>query len=270
MIEINRDQCIRCGSCIKDCIVEVLKAGENGVPFMPPELERYCLNCQHCLAVCPAEAVTCNGFSAEKCSAPGELPEPETMFNLLRQRRSIRQYKDENISPEIMQKLKDSLAWMPTGCNDHSLTFHIVEDKEQMKFFSREMSRMLKFLIRTGIMRLIYPNYKRYLQEILNDKDVIFRNAPHMIIAAVPKTAPCKEADPWIALSYLDLFMQSYGIGTCWCGFAMHAFRFNRRMRSQLGIPQGYKIGGVLLFGKPAVTYCRTTAPENFKITKVN
>ena len=165
-----------------------------------------------------------------------------------------------------MQKLKESLAWSPTGCNDHSLMFHIVEDKADMGFFSQEMSRMLKFLIRTGIMRLIYPNYKRYLQEIMNGKDVVFRNAPHMIVAAVPKSAPCKEADPWIALSYFDLLLQSFGIGSCWCGFAMYAFRFNRKMRKRLGFPENYKIGAVLLFGYPAVTYPRTTAPDNFHI----
>lgn len=266
MVQIDRDKCLHCGACIRDCIVEILKTDSDGVPFLPQELEKHCLNCQHCLAVCPAGAVTCHGVSAADCTSNGELPEAEKMFNLLRQRRSIRQYQDENIPPEVMQKLKASLAWAPTGCNDHSLIFRIVENKEDMKFFSREMSNMLKFLIRTGIMRLIYPNYKRYLQEIMNDNDVVFRGAPHMIVAAVPKTAPCKEADPWIALSYFDLFLQTFGLGSCWCGFAMYAFRFNRKMRARLGIPQGYKIGGVLLFGKPAVTYSRPTAPKNFRI----
>ena len=41
-----------------------------------------------------------------------------------------------------------------------------------MEFFRMETGRMLKLLIRTGIMRLIYPNYHRYLQEIMNGKDV--------------------------------------------------------------------------------------------------
>ena len=87
-----------------------------------------------------------------------------------------------------------------------------------------------------------------------------------MIIAAVPKKAPCAEADPWIALSYFDLLLQSYGLGSCWCGFAVHAFKWNKTLKKQLGFPKGHKIAAVLLFGKPDVTYHRATAPENFKI----
>ena len=266
MIRIDHELCVKCGACERDCIVEILKPGTDGFPAVAPELERYCLNCQHCLAVCPKGAVNCNGVAPEQCPAPGTLPSPENMFDLLRQRRSIRQFKDENLPPDVLEKLKASLAWSPTGCNDHRLFFTLVENKESMEFFRNETGRMLKLLIRSGIMRLVYPKYKRYLQEIMNGKDVVFRNAPHMIVAATPANAPCKEADPWIALSYFDLFAQTFGVGTCWCGFSVYAFRWNRKLRRKLGLPHGYRIGAVLLFGKPAVDYPRTTMPAQFGI----
>ena len=266
MIRIDRELCVKCGACVRDCIVEILKPGPDGFPAVAPGLERYCLNCQHCLAVCPKGAVSCRGVTPQQCPAPGPLPSPDAMFDLLRQRRSIRQFKDENLPPDVLDKLKASLAWSPTGCNDHRLFFTIIEDKAEMAFFRAEMSRILKLLIRSGIMRLVYPNYKRYLQEIMNGKDVVFRNAPHMIVAATPVNAPCKEADPWIALSYFDLFAQTFGVGTCWCGFGVHAFRWNRKLRQRLGLPRGYRIGAVLLFGSPAVDYPRTTLPAQFGI----
>lgn len=266
MIKIDSEKCLRCSLCVKDCIVEVLKEGPGGIPFLAPELEPFCLNCQHCLAVCPAGALSCHGVTPDSCALTGELPEPQKMLNLLRMRRSCRQYKDENIAPEIMAALKRSLAWSPTGCNDHRLFFRIIESREEMTFFREKCSSMLKFLIRTGIMRVIYPKFKRYLAEIMGGKDVIFRNAPHMIVAATPVKAPCKEADPWIALSYFDLYAQSLGVGTCWCGFAVHAFKWNRALRKRLGLPPNYKIGAILLFGPPAVTYKRATNPSNFNI----
>ena len=268
MITIDREKCLRCSACIKDCIVEVLKADDKGIPFLAPELEKYCLNCQHCLAVCPAGAVTCHGVTPEMCAAPGKLPQAPEMLNLLRMRRSCRQYKDENLPPEIMASLKASLAWTPTGCNVHNLFFRIIEDKEEMSFFRKKTSKMLKLLIKTGIMGLIYPRFKRYLAEIMGGKDVVYRNAPHMIVAAVPKDAPCKEADPWIALSYFDLYAQSLGVGTCWCGFAVHAFKWNRELKKRLALPKGYRIGAVMLFGPPAVQYHRATKPVNFNLEK--
>ena len=261
MIKIDRNKCLKCGKCIRDCVVEVLKPNEDGFPFLAPELERFCLNCQHCLAVCPAGAVDCHGVTAEMCDLPGEMPTPEAMLNLLKMRRTVRHFKDENLPGEVLAALKSSLAWSATGCNDHRLFFYMVEDKQEMKFFREESSKMLKKLVRSGIMRFIYPNINRFLAAVENGEDVIFREAPHMIVAAVPKNAPCKDADPWIALSNFDLLCQSYGIGSCWCGFAQHMFRWNRIMKKHLALPKGYKSAGVMLFGLPDVSYCRATCP---------
>lgn len=266
MIKVDPEKCLRCGACFRDCIVEVLKPDEQGFPSLAPELEKYCLNCQHCLAVCPAGALTCHGVTPEQCQPIGGLPPPEMMGNLVRQRRSIRQYENENLATETLAQLKKILAWSPTGCNVHNLIFRMVDDKEEMEHFRREMSESLKFYIRTGLMGLMYPGFKRYMKEVLNGKDVIFRNAPHMIAAFVPKNAPCAEADPWIALSYFDLYAQSLGVGTCWSGFAVHAFKWNKRLKKKLGLPKGYRIGAILLFGKPAVTYQRAAAPENYLV----
>ena len=52
MIHIDKSKCVRCGACIRDCVVNVLAKDEDGFPVFRKEDERYCLNCQHCLAVC--------------------------------------------------------------------------------------------------------------------------------------------------------------------------------------------------------------------------
>ena len=121
MITVDHQRCMRCKKCVDDCVVKVLVADKEGVPHLPAELERFCLNCQHCLAICPTAALSCNGITPDMCAAPGPLPRPDEMMNLIRMRRSCRHYKNENIPPEIMAQLKSSLAWTPTGCNDRKL-----------------------------------------------------------------------------------------------------------------------------------------------------
>lgn len=266
MININKEKCLRCGKCTGDCIIKILKKDEQGYPFLPEKYEKSCLNCQHCLAICPTGALTCNGVSADQCEPIKPLPSPEDMLSLLRQRRSVRKYKWETLSPEILEKLKESLAWTPTGCNDHKLMFRVIDTKEEMLYYREETNRMIMKLVNTGIMKWIYPAINRFLESIRNGEDVIYRGAPHMIVAATPKKAPCADADPWIALSYFDLLLQSYNLGSCWCGFAVHAFKWNKTLQKRLNFPKGYKISAVLLFGKPDVEYCRATKPENFKI----
>ena len=49
MIVIDKSKCVRCGACVRDCIVHVLTKGEDGYPVFRKEDERFCLNCQHCL-----------------------------------------------------------------------------------------------------------------------------------------------------------------------------------------------------------------------------
>ena len=99
-----------------------------------------------------------------------------------------------------------------------------------MEWFRREVSRIAKRIVRTGLLKLFYPGFRRYMDEIMRGDDVVFRNAPCMIIASAPKNAPCREADPWI--------------------------------RHALKIPKDHSVGAVLLFGLPAVSYARGTHPR--------
>ena len=111
MIRIDESKCLKCHACVRDCVVHVLLQDEKGFPAVRPEDERFCLNCQHCLAVCPTGAVECHGVSAEACAPNGKLPSSREMLNLLAQRRSIRQYRDENVSDDKIDAMLASLAW---------------------------------------------------------------------------------------------------------------------------------------------------------------
>ncbi len=265
--KVNTETCIRCGLCISDCTVKALTKNPEGYPVMKTGMESVCIGCQHCLAICPEGAAGIHGLRAEDCAPKAALPSPDAMLALLRQRRSVRQYKPESVPQETLEKLKESLRWSPTGCNDHRLAFHLVESAEDMAECRIRIRRILMFLVKTGLMKLAYSGYRRFLDDIRNGTDVIFRGAPHMIVAMTPKNAPCRESDPWIALSYFDLYAQSLGLGTCWCGFAAYAFRFFPSMRKMIPVPAGYRIAGVLLFGTPSVSYPRAVLPEKFGIT---
>ena len=108
-----------------------------------------------------------------------------------------------------------------------------------------------------------------YVNAIENGEDVIFRGAPHMVIVSVPLNAPCAGVDPMIALSYFELYAQSMGVGTLWCGFADACFKLMPDMCDYIGVPDGYKVSYVMLFGKPDIKYARITQPEEFEIESV-
>lgn len=89
--------------------------------------------------------------------------------------------------------------------------------------------------------------------------DTLFRGAPHLLVASVPKDVPSPLPDCLIALSYFELYAQASGVGTVWDGLAKWAINdLVPETRRRLGIPDDHLIGYCMAFGRPAVHYART------------
>ncbi len=55
LFRVNKNKCIRCGLCIKNCPTKNIKKDENGYPVWG----RNCLSCLMCEMNCPREAIKC-------------------------------------------------------------------------------------------------------------------------------------------------------------------------------------------------------------------
>ena len=108
-----------------------------------------------------------------------------------------------------------------------------------------------------------------YAKRFARGEDVIFRTAPHILVVATAEDAPCKDIDPTIALSYFELYAQSMGLGTCWCGLGEFCLLNMPELSKTLQIPTGYKAGYMMLFGEPQIKYSRTVQPQEVEIVSV-
>lgn len=260
------EKCIHCGKCIKDCMAKALEFDENKVPVLN---EERCIKCQHCLAVCPVGALSIFGKNPEDSATCDNLPNDYEMLNLIKNRRSIRHYKNENIDPEKMQKLKDILNWTPTGVNNHGLHFAFIDDVEVMNDFRDLTNGKLLRVLTNPALKNLAGKFDRYKNAFLKGEDIIFRGAPHMLVVSAPVDAPCCDIDPVIALSYFELYAKSLNIGTCWCGIAYSVIKMFPDLCEYLEIPQNYKVGYAMLFGNPDVDYPRAVQPEECKFVSV-
>ena len=264
---VDKSKCISCGLCIKDCISHSLRFGEDNKPQFVPGGEERCIACKHCLAICPAGAVSILGKSPEN-SEQLQKPDPQSVLNAIKYRRSTRIFKNETVSAGIIDKLKEALNYTPTGCNDRRLLFTIVDDKNETdkirSYVINKLVRLLRFIPFAGAAKK-FAHYKKML---VNGQDVIFRGAPHFIVASSHNNAPCGDIDPVIALSYFELYANSLGLGTCWCGFAEACFKIMPELKNILNIPKDYKPVYVMLFGPPDVKYSRTTLPDSYKYVR--
>lgn len=258
--QITRELCTRCGQCVADCPAMII-AMENGIPTIAPEKEATCYRCQHCLAICPSGAVSILGLKPTG-SRPlaGNFPDPDKLETLMKGRRSVRRYKEENLDPQLLQRLLE-VAWhAPTGMNSRQVLFTVVDDREKMAQLREEVMAGLTGLVRDNKLPAgmeFYANFIRMWDE--NRFDIIFRGAPHLLIASAPKSVASPLQDCMIALSYFELFAQANGVGTVWNGLLKWAINdLLPEFRQRLGIPDDHQIGYAMVFGKPAVHFART------------
>jgi nitroreductase/NAD-dependent dihydropyrimidine dehydrogenase PreA subunit len=258
--KIDEDRCTKCGLCVQDCPINIIDM-DSGYPCISAENEAACLKCQHCLAICPTAALSILGRQpADSLPLKGAFPDPDCLETLIKGRRSVRYYLDENLEPEILQRLLD-VAWhAPSGANDRQFRFSVIDDKRVLATFREEVYTALAKLVEVGNLpedKAFFAEFVRLWQE--KEVDVLFLGAPHFLVASAPRACTTPVPDCLIALSYFELFAQSLGVGTLWDGLAKWAIDdLVPELRERLNIPQDHVLGYAMVFGKPAVQYHRT------------
>lgn len=258
--KVDEELCIGCEECVSDCPVMVLTMND-GHPQVAPKRGQMCINCQHCLTICPVGAISINGAEPADClETQGMFPAADKMETLIRGRRSIRRYKDENLDPALLQHLLE-VAWQaPTGVNARQVLFTVVDDRAAMDRLRHQvMDRLAKLSWADKLPegRKHFAGFVKQWRE--KGVDVIFRGAPHLLITSAPKDCHCPQQDCLIALSYFELYAQSLGVGTVWDGLATWTLtELMPEFKEELGIPADHQFGYAMVFGKPAVQYHRT------------
>jgi len=270
---IDHDLCVQCGACMDDCPFHIIEM-EDDYPVVNHKREHHCIQCQHCLAVCPTGALSILGVRPENSlPLPETLPSPRQMEALIRGRRSVRFYKPEPVAPATIAEMLAIVANAPTGKNNRLCLFTVIEDQESMDILRRETMEGL----RRAVVEKRLGEGQSYFRHVVKawdqGRDIIFRNAPHLLMVSAPPTITTPDADALIAMSYFDLLAGSMGIGTLWNAMIRWAFEIiepDVDMFTRLGIPKDHVKGYTLLFGYPAVQYHRTVQRDEAFVNRVN
>lgn len=269
---VDKERCISCEACVSDCPYLVLTM-EGDTPAVIADRETMCVKCLHCLTVCPAEAISICGFGPDDCLDTDKMfPEADKMETLIRGRRSVRKYLDENVESSLITRLLQVSWQAPTGVNARGVLFTVVDDKETMNRLRIAVLNRLAELVRSDKLPGHLEHFAGFVK-LWEEKgiDILFRGAPHIVITSAPKNCPCPEQDCVIALSYFELFAQSLGLGTVWDGLARLAFtELMPEFYGRLGIPADHTFGYAMAFGKPAVEYHRTVPIRPAAINRVS
>lgn len=262
--QVDREKCSRCGECVNDCPVNILVIGD-GVPFVADGRTTDCIGCQHCLAVCPEGAVSVLGLQPDQSYQldSSALPSYLQIERLCQGRRSVRRYLDDEVDQLVIRQLLRAACMAPSGRNDRRLSFSVITTREAMERIREQTFTGLSELIRKNELPVGYE----FFADIVNGwtmyrADVLYRWAPHLLLATVPADSPSGEADGIISLSHFEMAAQCVGLGTLWNGLVKMAITLLPELRIPLKIPEDHRVVFAMSFGKPDVSYARAAQYE--------
>jgi nitroreductase/NAD-dependent dihydropyrimidine dehydrogenase PreA subunit len=245
---IDYEKCNHCKLCVKDCPTRNFSIDDKQKKIIFDNMR--CILCGHCISVCPENAIL---YSEMKDDAlefdegrdPSELISFDSIFHLLRAKRSIRQYKREKVSEEKIKKVIESMRYAPTGANIRSMKCLVILDEDKIKILSDSIVDALEF----------GETKKRFKQEVDKGIDPIFYKAPVVLI--LYSKNPWDTRNSTIAMTYGMISAQTLGLGSCWIGFAHGFLVENPNLCTKItGIQTN--VLGVITLGYPAVKYYRS------------
>lgn len=160
-------------------------------------------------------------------------------INDLKTRRSIRKFKDEQISDEDLKTILEAGTYAPTGRGAQSPKIVVVQDEEKIK----ELSEW---------------NRSFFPVEVPEDMDP-FYGAKTLLIVLADSEMPTWVEDGASVLAVLVNAAHAVGVGSCWIHRARDEFasKKGKELLKEWGIPERFEGVGHVVLG-----YADMEAPE--------
>jgi nitroreductase/NAD-dependent dihydropyrimidine dehydrogenase PreA subunit len=278
---IDPERCIGCGLCVRVCPAGTLsmqsgKAVVSGTRSMA---------CGHCHAGCPADAVRVKALAAEasafdtfrteeKWLPPGRF-EAGLLVQLMRSRRSCRNYLQRAVDKVLLTDLVRAGITAPSGTNSQKWTFtalgtrkEVVALGEQVAVYFERLNRLAvrplarlysRFFAGDALGRYYRDHYKTTAAALLEwreeGKDRLFHGATAAILVGSRPGASCPAEDALLATQNILLAAHALGLGSCLIGFVVEAMKRDPAIKKTVAVPVDEPVYSVIALGWPDERY---------------
>jgi ferredoxin len=289
-IHIDHEKCTACGFCVTVCKDFDLNI-ENGKLVIAKYPAFGCITCGQCVAVCPHDAIKITGRTMKNedffdIPKDYEKPSYDALYKMLVSRRSIRDFKDKEVEPEIIDKILGFASTAPMGIPPSDVEVLVLSGKDKVKEFTDDFAtylKYMKFMFKPVVLALMRPFMKK-------EKFRMFKNfvAPLVenLIASNNKgidhalySTPCAlyfygtpyadAADQYIAATYATIAAESLGLGCCMIGcIGPFISKGENKLKAKYKIHPKNQDGLFIILGYPKYKYHKTIKRTFAKINK--
>lgn len=168
-----------------------------------------------------------------------------TYDELLKNRRSIRDYKNKKISPDLLQEILTDTCQAPSAMNQQPWRFIVIQDRALMERISNESKKNLLRAIDSRPDSKL-ASYKKMLSD---EKFNVFYNAPCLVLITGKNENEYFQRDCTLAAAYFMLAATKRNLGTCWIGLGDKIK--DAALRKEIGLPDDYEIVASIIIGYP-------------------
>ncbi|VVB89184.1 Coenzyme F420:L-glutamate ligase [uncultured archaeon] len=178
------------------------------------------------------------------------------IIEVIKTRRSVREYKEDQVPDKDIEFLIDCARYAPSGFNMQPWSFLVIKNRDTLRKLSESGKKSMIPLLEP--FKDASPKTKNFLLFLKTKGTDMFYNAPVLVIILGNKAAVTVDFDCSMAAQNMMLAAHSRGIGSCWIGGLLPAL-MNEELLKELGAPEGYKEVAPLIFGYPKG---KTALPE--------
>lgn len=152
-------------------------------------------------------------------------------LKVIRERRSTRKFKSEQIKNEELEALLEAGIYAPSAHNQQSWNFTVIQNQQLLEELNVNTKAIAKHSSNETIQKMGS-----------NDKFHIFYGAPTVIIVSGKEDAISPYVDCAAASENILIAAESLNIGGCWNGIVGVLFNSDRNSeyKEKLKIPNGY------------------------------
>ncbi|MCL2156078.1 MAG: nitroreductase family protein, partial [Leptospirales bacterium] len=132
LFTVDDTKCKKDKFCVMECPMAIIEMKDKDTCPNPAKgREKLCLNCGHCVAVCPTGALSLETMKSEECEQIGNDWNPgyEVIDKYLKTRRAIRKFKKEPVEKDKLLQLINMATNAPSGHNARPVEWTIISER---------------------------------------------------------------------------------------------------------------------------------------------